>query len=458
MRRKLALLLVTLGFGGFLAIYNLTPVAGSDHTAAVITLDGAIDTISADFLARAITSAFKGGHSFLIVSLDTPGGTLESTRDIVEGLLASPIPVVVYVSPPGAQAASAGTFVTSAGHVAAMAPATNIGAASPVAAGGADLPETIKDKVTGDTAALLRGIARERGRNAKALEETVLSAASYTAAEALESGVVDIMAQDLDDLLAQLDGMTVQLKSGPVTLRTDGVRLVTITRTPVERFLGMIANPDIAFLLLSIGGMGILIELLSPGLMGPGIVGLIALALAFAVLGNMPVNWVGVGLILLAMSLFYLEAQAPGIGVFGIGGAVSFILGAFLLFGNLSFGPTAPQLPAAPRVEISLWALGTVTVLLLTSAFLTGRAMLQAKTAVVYAGATTSGNLVGQIGHATSDLHPRGTAYVGGEEWTAESDDGEPIQNGKEVLVLGVEGLVLKVFQADKDTSLGEKI
>ncbi|MCI0822163.1 MAG: nodulation protein NfeD, partial [Chloroflexi bacterium] len=381
---------------------------------------------------------------------------LGSTREIVESMLGSPIPLVVYVSPSGAQAASAGTFITSASHIAAMAPATNIGAASPVGSGGEDLPETIKDKVTEDTAALIRGIAGRRSRNVKALEDTVLSAVSYTAAEALEIGIVDIVAQDLDDLLAQLDGRTVQLDDGQVTLRTEGISIVTISRTPLERFLGFLANPDIAFILLTIGGLGILIEFLSPGLLGPGIIGLIALALAFVALGNMPVNWVGAGLILLAMGLFYLETQAPGVGVFGVGGAISFILGAFLLFGNLSFGPFVPQLPAAPRVELSLWVLGTVTAFLLALIFLMARATHQATKAVVYAGATTIGEVVGQLGHAISDLHPSGTVYVAGEQWSAESDDGEPIQNGKEVIVLAVEGLVLRVFQADKE-SLGDE-
>ena len=455
MRRKVALLLMALGFGGLLAINNLTPAAGSNHTAAVITIDGAIDRASADFLARAITSAFDGGHSFLIIKLDTPGGSLESTREIVETMMASPIPVVVYVSPSGGQAASAGTFVTAASHVAAMAPTTNIGAASPVASGGEDLPETLKEKITEDTAAFIRGISVRRGRNTDALEDTVVAAASFTAAEALEMGIVDIVARDQDDLLAQLDGRTVQLQTGQVILRTEGISVVTISRTPVERFLGILVNPNVAFILLAIGGLGILIEFLSPGLIGPGVIGLIALSLAFLALGNMPVNWVGASLMLLAMVLFYLEAQAPGVGVFGVGGAISFVLGAFLLFGNLSFTPSVPELPAAPRVEISLWLLGSVTVLLLASMFLTARAVRQAKTMVVYEGATTSAQLVGQIGYAATDLNPSGAVYVGGEQWSAESDNGEPIQNGKEVIVLAVDGLVLKVFQAEQET-LGE--
>jgi membrane-bound serine protease (ClpP class) len=457
MRRELALLFMALGFGGYLAISSFAPVVASSHTAAVMTIDGTIDPISSGFLGRGITTASDSGYEFLIISLDTPGGTLQDTRDIVELLLASPIPVIVYVSPSGARAASAGTFITSAAHVAVMAPTTSIGAASPIMSVGEDLPETIKDKVMEDTAALLRGIASRRDRNSDALERTVLEATSYTAAEALELGVVDIVAEDLEDLLVQLDGRTVQLETGPTTLKAEGVHVATISKTLVERFLGVIANPDIAFLLLAVGGVGLLIEFSTPGLFGPGIIGLIALALAFVALGNMPVNWVGVGLILFAMVLFFLEAQAPGIGIAGTGGAISFILGAFLLFGNLSFSPPAPQLPAAPSVHISLWLLGIVTIILVGSISLTARAMRQAKNVPVYARATTSGELIGQMGQAITDLSPQGTVYVAVEQWSAESDNEEPIQNGKEVLVTAVEGLVLRVFQAE-DENLGEKI
>ena len=201
MRRELALLFMALGFGGYLAISSFAPVVASSHTAGVMAIDGTIDPISSGFLGRGITTASDSGYEFLIISLDTPGGTLQDTRDIVELLLASPIPVIVYVSPSGARAASAGTFITSAAHVAVMAPTTSIGAASPIMSVGEDLPETIKDKVMEDTAALLRGIASRRDRNSDALERTVLEATSYTAAEALELGVVDIVAEDLEDLL-----------------------------------------------------------------------------------------------------------------------------------------------------------------------------------------------------------------------------------------------------------------
>ena len=220
----------------------------------------------------------------------------------------------------------------------------------------------------------MRSIAAQRNRNADALQDTVLNAASYTADEALELQVVDLKAENINDLLRQLNGMSVEVGGESLVLDTEGIALTAIEQTNVQRFLRFLANPNIAFLLLTIGGIGIVIELFSPGLIGPGAVGIIALALAFLAFGSLPVNWVGVGLILLAMALFYLEAQAPGIGIFGVSGAVAFVVGAFLLFGNMSFSPSAPPLPDAPSFAISLWIIGGVTALLFASMLITIRA------------------------------------------------------------------------------------
>ena len=443
MKHLVALLLVVVGFGGFIAAQSLPTAAASGPHANLINIDGAIDPISAGFLSRGVNSATKRDAQFLIVSLDTPGGLLSSTRDMVEKILASDIPVVVYVSPPGARAASAGTFITAAAHVAAMAPATNIGAASPVGAGGQDLPETLASKATQDAAALMRSIAEERGRNSEALEETVLSAASFSSSEALENNIIDLIAEDIDDLLAQLDGRTVKLKDGEVLLETEDLEVLEIKRTPVERFLGFLANPDIAFLLLTLGGIGILIEFLNPGGFVAGIAGVIALALAFVALGNLPVNWVGVGLIGLAMLLFFLEMQAPGIGVFGIGGAISFVLGAFLLFGGFTSTPAIPT----PSFRVSLWVIATISGILFVFLVLLFRSVLQGRR-VSYP--SMGQNLVGQTGTATTALDPRGTVQVAGERWSAVSDSGEPITKGEDVVVSEVEGLTLKVFKASK--------
>jgi membrane-bound serine protease (ClpP class) len=449
MRHLLALILIVLGFGGFLTLHSFPLAAQTENRAALLVIDGTIDPVSSGFLSRGIESATEQGAGFLIVQLDTPGGLLESTREMVENILAAPIPVVVYVGPPGAQAASAGTFITAAAHVAAMAPSTNIGAALPVTSGGQDIPETLRSKVTKDTAAFLRSIAAERGRNADALEDTVLTAESYTADEALDNNIIDIIARDRDDLLAQLDGRTVEAAGGQVTLEIDGIDVFVINRTPVERFIGFLANPNVAFLLLALGGLGILIEFLSPGLLGPGILGVICLALAFLAMGSLPTNWVGVGLVILAMALFYMEAQAPGVGIFGISGAVSFVLGAFLIFGNLSFRPSPPPLPGAPSFELSLWIIGIVSALMFGSMVLTLRAIRQAKMSPVYSFAASK--VVGQVGKVASELNPRGTVQVAGELWSAESDSGEPIAEGEEVIVLEAEGLTLKVFSANRE-------
>ena len=441
MRRLAALALVVLGFGGFL-LGQTAPATASGHHATLITIDGTIDELAARHLSRGLDEAMDRGTRLVIVRLDTPGGLYSSTRDMVESLLTSPIPVAVYVSPPGAQAASAGTFIAAAAHVAAMAPGTNIGAATPVAGSGEDLPETLKSKASQDAAAFIRSIADERGRNRELLEQTVLNALSLSPSEALEQNVIDLIASDLPDLLEKVNGMEVSVGSTDVTLDTTGIVVAELQQTPLERFLGFLANPNVAFILLTIGGIGILIELISPGLIVPGVIGVVALALAFTAIANLPVNWVGLGLILLAMLLFYLEAAAPGLGVFGIGAAISFIVGAFLLFGG--FG--APPIPE-PSFRVNLWIIGILGAFLAVSLGLFLRENHRAKALEVYTGPVS---LVGQTGVTVTALNPRGSVRLRSESWSAVSDSGEPIQAGEQIIVSDVEGLTLKVFKADQ--------
>ena len=447
MRHTVALALVLIGFGGFLALQVVSSAQASGSAAHLLVIDDAITPLEAKRFSKAIEEADAAGSHLLIVELSTPGGLFDSTREIVEAIFASPMPVVVYVAPAGARAASAGTFITAAAHVAAMAPATNIGAAAPVGAGGEDLPDTIKAKATQDAAAFLRSIASQRDRNADALQDTVLKAESYTSDEALGLNVVDLKAENLADLLAQLHGKNVLHNGEQILLDTEGVTVTELERTPVDNFLRFLANPNIAFLLLTIGGIGIVIELFSPGLIGPGAVGVIALILAFLAFGNLPVNWVGVGLIVLAMALFFAEAQAPGIGIFGITGAIGFLVGAFLLFGNVSFSPQVPELPAAPSFTISLWVIGAISALLFASMLLTLRAVKQARRVTPYYDYSSSNpdNLVGAIGTATTELNPSGSVQVAGEQWSAVSDAGEPVSSGERVMIVEVDGLILKV-------------
>ena len=441
MRRVISLLLVLLGFGGFGVLQVLPALYAAGPHVALLKIDGAIQPTSASFLSRGIDVATDEEARIIVVQLDTPGGLLSSTRDMVADILASDIPVVVYVAPPGSRAASAGTFITAAAHVAAMAPTTNIGAASPVGGGGEDLPETLNSKATQDAAAFIRGIAEERGRNSQALEDTVLNALSYSATEALENNIIDLIAQDLDELLSKLDGMTVQIGGGELVLELKGLEVREINRTAVERFIGFLADSNVAFLLLTLGSIGIMVEVFNPGLIVPGVFGAIALALAFLALGNLPVNWVGVGLIGLGMLLFFFEMQAPGIGVFGVSGAISFVLGAFLLFGGFS----SPPIPS-PSFRVSIWVIAGISAVLFSFQIFMLRAVLQARRAPRYPTGTES--LVGQTGTATTALSPRGTVQVASELWSALSDSGEPIPEGEQVIVSEVEGLTLKVFKA----------
>lgn len=442
-RRSLCLLLVFLGLSGLVAAYLLPSVSAQGRHVAVIKID-AIDPISAGFLGRGIDLAADEGAHLIVVLLDTPGGFLDSTRDMVEKILASEVPIVVFVTPPGAQAASAGTFITASAHVSAMSPTTNIGAASPVGPSGEDLPDTLESKAIQDTAAFMRSIAEQRGRNSDALEDTVLRATSYSASEALGKGIIDLIARDLDDLLSHLNGKTIEMDRGDYVLETEGLDVRKISRNPIERFLGLIADPNIAFLLVSLGGVGLMVELWSPGLFVPGLTGVIALGLGFVALGNLPVNWVGAGFLMLGITLFFAELQAPGIGVFGVAGGVCFVLGAFLLFGDTSASGIE-----APSVKVSIWAILVVNVILAAFLLALFRLALQSRR-LDYP--TQINGLVGQTGITTTELKPRGSVQVASEMWSAVSDSGQPISEGEEVLVVDVDGLMLKVFMANEPT------
>jgi len=439
MRRRLAIVLVLLGFAWFLAGLVVDTVRAAENHAVVLDIDGTINHVSARYLDRGIDKATSDGAQLIIIELDTPGGYLSSTRDMVEDILSADIPIAVYVSPSGAHAASAGTFITASANFAVMAPGTNIGAASPVASGGEDLPETLEKKINEDTAAFIRSIAAQRNRNSEALEETVTKAKSYSAAEAVEKDVVDFIANDLADLLAQLDGKTAETAAGTVTLHTQGISIRQVDMNLLERFLSVLANPDIVFVLLSVGGLGLLVELFTPGFIGPGVVGVTCYALAFVAMGNMPVNWVGAGLILFSVILFYLELQEAGIGIFGIGGVISFLLGAFLLFGG--FG--TPDIPT-PNFRVALWVIGIATGVM--GAFLV--LFLRLARTVTWSPVATSPSgkkLLGQSGVALSVLAPSGKVRVGKESWTATTTTGNLIEEGEKVEVIGIYGRVLKV-------------
>jgi membrane-bound serine protease (ClpP class) len=280
--------------------------ADSTPNVVQIRLDGAIDTVAARFIERGIETALTQDSELVVLMIDTPGGLLDATRDIVETMLASQVPIAVYVAPEGAQAASAGTFIGAAADILVMAPATNIGAAAVVGSDGGDLPDTLSEKATQDAAAFIRSIAERRGRNVSALEDTVLLAAAYSASEAVELGIADMIAVDYRSLLRQLDGRELEIGGETIALDLDRAETTTLNLSLLERVLAFISSPDIAFLLISLGGLGVIVELWNPGLWIPGTLGALFLILGWAGVGQLPFSWAGVALIVLSMVLFYL--------------------------------------------------------------------------------------------------------------------------------------------------------
>ena len=423
-------------------------ISADGPSVLVIEIDGNIAPLTADRIARGIDEARGQGSSMVVIRLDTPGGLLDSTREIVEEILESDIPVAVYVGPAGARAASAGTFVAAAANFAVMAPGTNIGAATPVKADGQDIPETLARKVSADTSAFIRSIAQARNRNAEALEKTVLLAAAYSAEEALDLGVIDLIAPDMASMLDQLDGRTTTTSTGQVTVSSAGASVRELDRTFMEYALGILASPNVVFALFLIGGLALLVEIVVPGLFGPGIVGVILLALAFVGFFNLPGSWLGVALIALAMGLFYGETIAPGFGPFGAGGIVCLVLGAVLLFGNF-FSPS--DLPE-PSFMVSPIMIGVMTALMTaTWIFFIRSARTEGGTSTGFQ-SEEAAMIEGQWGVAVSDIQPSGKVWVANEEWSASTDPGGLIKEGEEVRVVGVYGEVLKVEKLYDDS------
>ena len=414
-------------------------LAADSHHVIVLKIDTSIQPAAAQYISRGLERAVAERAQLVIISVDTPGGLLSTTREIVTMLIESEIPTVTYVSPSGARAGSAGTFIVAAGHVAAMSPATNIGAASPVGPNGKELDRTVKKKVDSDAAAFIRSIAIARGRNADVLEKTVLETASYTAQEALENDVVEFIASDYAELLSELDGTAVNLGAGEIMLATENLSILTIEPNLLERFLFTVGNSNLVFILLAVGCIAVVIELLNPGIIFPGAIGVLCLAIALIGMGQLPPHWVGYGLIVASFGLIYMELQVPGVGLFALGGVLCFVLGSFLLSAGLS-------LPSMERTNfsLSLWAIGVVATLMLGSTFFTYRILVASKTGDVR---SMVDNLVGQSGITRTALGPTGTVQVTGELWTAISDTGEHIAKGENVVVSEVSGNTLKVFK-----------
>lgn len=415
----LAGLLLLPGCGG-------QPPAGA---VVVLPAHGEVNAVLSGYIERGLRAARTARAPAIVIELDTPGGLDSSMRQIIRAMTASPVPVIVYVAPPGARAASAGTFITEAAGLAAMAPGTNIGAASPVTASGGDIGGTEGKKVTNDAVAFIRSLAAEHGRNADWAESAVRQAAALPANEALAQHVVDLIAPDLPSLLQQADGRAVLAAGAHVVLQTRGRQTATIKKDPAERLLDVISDPNIAFLLVTVGGLALAFEVIHPTLV-TGIVGVITFVLGLFALGSLPTNWAALALILLAFGLFVADIYVGGTGVLAAGGVAALIGGGLLLVSG-----------AGTTLHVSRWLVLGVA-LAIGALFIRGIAALyRSRRRPSVVGERT---MIGQKAVARTALDPAGYVAIDGENWKARLDAGTAAP-GESVRVVAVQGLELFV-------------
>jgi len=403
----------------------------------LISIDGSINPAVDDFIRESIGRAKTNGASALIIQLDTPGGLLSSTRTIVKELLGAPVPVMVYVAPGGAGAGSAGVFITMAAHVAAMAPGTNIGAAHPVAGGGQEVKGVMGEKIENFTASFSESIAQKRGRNTEWAIQAVRKSVAITEKEALKIKVIDIVAKDISDLLEQAHGRKVDIDGRMQELALKGARVERHEMSLKQKMLNVIGDPNIAYILLMAGFLGLYMEFAHPGVIFPGVAGAICLLLAFASLQLLPINYAGLGLIILGIGLLVGEAFAPSFGVLGVGGIISLALGSFFLFDTEGSDLIVDR-------SIIFTAVATLGSFVLVVSYLVFRSQ-QSKPTLGIAG------LIGEIGEVRGKLSPSGKIFVHGEYWNAQADS--EIDVGEKVEVVGHEGMSLKVRRSSERSS-----
>ncbi len=398
----------------------------------MITIDGSINPAVDDFIRESLGRAKENGARALIIQLDTPGGLLSSTRTIVKEILGAPVPVMVYVAPSGAGAGSAGVFITLAAHIAAMAPGTNIGAAHPVAGGGQEVKGVMGEKIENFTASFSETIAQRRGRNTEWAVQAVRRSVSITEKEALKKNVIDIVARDIDDLIKQADGRKVDLDGGATTLSLKDVRIVRYEMSFRQKVINTIADPNIAYLLLMAGILGLYMEFSNPGVIFPGVAGAICLLLASVSFQLLPFSYAGLLLILLGIALLVGEAFMPSFGVLGIGGVISLAFGSMLLFDTENTGIAVDR-------SVIFTAVATLGTFCFAIIYLVFRSQVSKMTLGIE-------GLVGEIGEVRGKLSPTGKIFVHGEYWNAASE-GE-IEVGEKVEVIGFDGMTLKVRRA----------
>ena len=435
MNRKF--LFVCLIFMGILFLsfpyFSTAQEKAQEKLVVVIKINDIITPAVAEFISKSIEQATKDRAECLIIQMDTPGGLDLSMRDIIKDMMNAEVPIVVYVGPSGARAASAGVFITLASDIAAMAPGTNIGAAHPVAMGG-KMDRTMAEKVVNDAVAYVKSIAEKKGRNVQWAIRAVKESVSIPANEALKLKVIDLIAKDLNELLEKIDGKTVEKSRRTIKLATKGVKVNHLEMDFRQRILASLSNPNIAYILMMIGLVGLYFELAHPGVIFPGVIGGICLILAFFAFRTLPVNYAGILLILLGLILFIAEIKVASYGLLTVGGVVSLALGSIMLFES-----PAPFLRASLTVIIP-------TVAVTAAVFIF--AMTMAIKAQMAKPATGSEGLVGETGIARTRLDPEGKVFVHGEFWNAYTD--ETIEEGEKIRILKAEGLIVKVEKLKK--------
>ncbi len=411
-------------------------LAQTQREVLVVDVDGPVTPVMLSFIERAIEAADARNAEALVIRLNTPGGSVDLTRQIIQQIISSDVPVVVYVWPRGGFAASAGTFITLAAHVAAMAPNTSIGAASPVDGGGADIDETLRAKIENILVADIKNLTDRRGDEAiDWAQQAITEAKAATAQEALELGVIDFVANDLDDLLRQIDGFVVEVNGEEITLHTASAPTSTLEATMLEDLLEVITNPSLALLLVSIGSLAIAYEIIHPGSYIGGIIGVILLLVGLYGIGQLPVNYAGLALIILAIGLLVAELFTPTFGALTTTGVVAFILGAIILFNTSEFAYDIPM-PSIVGIPVGM-------------AIIVGFGFRKVLQIMKRQPTTGEEAMLGAVGTVKVALEPDGTVFVWGERWRATSADGQPIPVGAQVVVTKMDGFRLTVKKAE---------